>query len=456
MVGDRVKHSLSPLLHNAVAISKDLPFSYQRTAILPGAFKEWALSERSHFLDAFSVTVPFKEDAYEICAALSQSATICKSVNCMIRREDGSYVGHNTDWHGFEEALYHHFDARFDFKLPVAVLGSGGVARTAVLVLADLGFKEIYLRSRKQEKAESFCESLDGALKELGDAKLVPCTTLPKREFALCVNATPLGFNKEDPLALSEEEILRSAYIFDMVYKQRGETALVTRARELGTQAASGKEMLVYQAAAALIFWHEAIGLYGLLNYEEICGYMFEAMDAAPKRRHVALIGYMGSGKSRQGRSLARDYNLPFKDIDELVVKKAGKSIAEIFATDGEEAFRDLESKALLEALEQDEPSIISCGGGLPLRAQNRKALQLHALTFYLDVGADELKARLKRSIERKGSSRPLHADGQSLLELESKLESRQIYYEQCSDRIIEVKAGENAATVLHKIKEEL
>lgn len=82
---------------------------------------------------------------------------------------------------------------------------------------------------------------------------------------------------------------------------------------------------------------------------------------------HIYLIGFMCSGKTTLGHALAKRLSMPFYDLDDYVESKAGMSISRIFETHGEDAFRDLESRALAE-LSQGAPAIIACGGGTPCR----------------------------------------------------------------------------------------
>ena len=110
-------------------------------------------------------------------------------------------------------------------------------------------------------------------------------------------------------------------------------------------------------------------------------------------RRHIVLIGPMGSGKSTLGRVLATRLQLPFVDVDADIVAAAGMSIPAIFTAEGEAGFRQRESLALAAAL-TSAPSVIATGGGAVLCADNRAAIQTAAAVVYLHVSAD---AQLRR-----------------------------------------------------------
>ena len=91
--------------------------------------------------------------------------------------------------------------------------------------------------------------------------------------------------------------------------------------------------------------------------------------------RHIILTGFMGAGKTTVGKLLAQKLGCPFLDTDQLIQQQAGMSISRIFAEKGEETFRSLETAILKEAWTQEEAWVLSVGGGLPMREENRSAM---------------------------------------------------------------------------------
>lgn len=119
------------------------------------------------------------------------------------------------------------------------------------------------------------------------------------------------------------------------------------------------------------------------------------------KKDPVWLIGFMGSGKSTHGARLARSLDYTFTDMDEYITGKAGKSIPEIFSTQGEAAFREMERRAV-EELSKLEGIVISTGGGAPCHHDLMDQMNRTGLTVYLRLSPEALADRLKKSKTRR------------------------------------------------------
>lgn len=149
---------------------------------------------------------------------------------------------------------------------------------------------------------------------------------------------------------------------------------------------------------------------------------------------HLFVIGFMGSGKSSVGRLLAADLDVPFIDLDESIVTSAGLSIAEIFESQGEETFRQLETEALL-SLQDASPSVVACGGGVVLSPANRAALKRMGKVLYLKVDAAEALARIGDT-----STRPLLSGPAGTMAATSLLASRECLYAALADEAIDTR----------------
>lgn len=115
---------------------------------------------------------------------------------------------------------------------------------------------------------------------------------------------------------------------------------------------------------------------------------------------NIVLIGFMGSGKSTVGKVLAPRLGKKFVDLDHMIVERAGRSIADIFATDGEAAFRQMESQVLADVLANTE-QVISTGGGAVLAEANRQLMRENGLVVWLRTDVDVLIQRMQYDTTR-------------------------------------------------------
>jgi shikimate kinase len=163
---------------------------------------------------------------------------------------------------------------------------------------------------------------------------------------------------------------------------------------------------------------------------------------------NIYLVGMMGAGKTTVGRILARKLKYRFFDTDELIVRVAHQSIAEIFDREGEEAFRELESKVLGE-LSAYQNSVVATGGGIVTRSMNWGYLH-YGVVVWLDVPVDQLYDRL-----RSDTTRPLLQEGEIKSKLQSLLKERERFYTQADVRVY-AGVGERPEAVATRAIEEI
>lgn len=152
------------------------------------------------------------------------------------------------------------------------------------------------------------------------------------------------------------------------------------------------------------------------------------------KGKNIILIGFMGCGKTTTGLKLSYRLHMPVDDTDKLIERKQGRSITDIFAQDGEEAFRQMETDLLREISEKRYEHIISVGGGMPVREENQKLLKQCGTVFYLRAKAETIYERLKSD-----TSRPLLLCADPLARIKDLLAERGAAYEACADVILDV-----------------
>lgn len=160
-------------------------------------------------------------------------------------------------------------------------------------------------------------------------------------------------------------------------------------------------------------------------------------------RRHVALVGLPGAGKTRVGRALAKRLDCSFMDSDEEVERVAGATVSSIFARHGEAAFRALEREAIQRFM-QSEPGVIALGGGAFEASSVREALVERALVVWLNVAEDVLVERLRRS-----GGRPLLAGADLRERLRALSAARLACYAQAHLRVAAVTSAEMTERIL-------
>lgn len=157
--------------------------------------------------------------------------------------------------------------------------------------------------------------------------------------------------------------------------------------------------------------------------------------------RGIVLVGYRGTGKTTVGRILAERTRRPFLDLDREVEARAGKSIPAIFTEDGEPAFRDLESRAVLDLADRAAGSVVATGGGAILAEANRKALRAFGFVAWLAADVETLARRL-RSSRRGVDDRPALTSAGTIAEIAEVLEARLPLYREAADAEVDASQG--------------
>lgn len=159
--------------------------------------------------------------------------------------------------------------------------------------------------------------------------------------------------------------------------------------------------------------------------------------------RPVFLVGFMGAGKTSVARKLARMAGVASVDMDTYIERCEHKRVKEIFAEVGEDGFRAIETQTLYELGMKKDPMVVSCGGGVVLRPENRKALSELGLVVYLSVTAAEAASRISDV-----SSRPLFGDLQNAQRV---IDERLPLYEEVADVTIDT-VGRGSSSIAHEV----
>jgi shikimate kinase len=167
----------------------------------------------------------------------------------------------------------------------------------------------------------------------------------------------------------------------------------------------------------------------------------------------VFLIGYRGTGKSTIGRILASRLGFDFRDADDEIERRAGKSIAAIFADEGEPAFRDLEAKVVAD-LCKSKRHVIALGGGAVMSEVNRTAVRTSGIVIWLRASVEALTERLAAD-EATQSRRPNLTSAGGLNEIEAVLSAREPIYRACATFEVDTE-GKTPVAVVDEILKRL
>jgi shikimate dehydrogenase len=243
VIGSPVKHSLSPVLHNAAFRALDLDWVFLAFEVPSGDAVSAVTGARSLGIQGLSVTMPHKAAVLPALDRLSPAAERLGAVNTITTR-GGLLVGESTDGPGFIDALRE--DEGFDpAGRRCVVLGAGGAARAVVLALAEAGATDITVVNRTPERAEA-AAALAGASGRAGSAEAVEGADL-------VINATPVGMT-DGELPVDAARLGPGQLVVDLVYHP-AVTPLVSAARARGATAVNGLGMLIHQAAHAFLLW---------------------------------------------------------------------------------------------------------------------------------------------------------------------------------------------------------
>jgi shikimate kinase len=166
----------------------------------------------------------------------------------------------------------------------------------------------------------------------------------------------------------------------------------------------------------------------------------------------IFLIGFMGSGKTHWGKQVAAKLNLPFYDLDEVIVLAEEQSVSDIFASKGEEYFRSREKQILEQLVDENESMVLSCGGGTPCFYNNIEFMKKYGAVVWLNTDVEVimqrlLKERLKRPLLKDIKDEDLKHF------IFKKLNERRMYYEQADVTIYQedaISMNDFIQTVLH------
>ena len=349
LIGEKLGHSFSREIHGRIA-----DYEYELCEI-PKDKLDGFMKARD--FAGINVTIPYKEAVIPYLDEVDGSARAIGAVNTVVNR-GGRLIGYNTDYAGAAAMIRY---AGIDMLgKKVLVLGTGGTSKTLSHVARDMGAAEIVTVSRT---ARDGCVTYAEALENHVDADVI-------------INTTPVGmYPSVDATPIDIEKIPNLSGVVDVIYNPL-ETNLVRAAKDRGIRATGGLYMLAAQAvyASAHFLGNDADD--GLIRRVYL--------DTLREKMNIVLCGMPSCGKTTVGGIIAEKTGRRFVDTDDMIRESSGREIAEIFATDGEAAFRALEREAVATAAKMSG-CVIATGGGAVIDHSNVNALRRGGMIFFID-----------------------------------------------------------------------
>ncbi|WP_440920216.1 shikimate dehydrogenase [Candidatus Pelagibacter sp.] len=242
VIGNPIKHSLSPQLHNYWLEQNNIKAVYKKIKLEESEIENFILKIKNQEINGCNVTVPFKKIVIPFLDKLSSEAEHTQSVNT-ICFDNGDLVGYNTDIGGFQKAIN-----SLNYKVKdkeILILGAGGVVPSIIFALNKMEASKITVSNRTYKKAENLRT-------QFNKINIVNWGEVP--DFDMIINATSIGLNNES-INLNTTNIGDGKFFYDVIYNPR-ETNFLKEGKKLGNQIENGKLMFIYQAFEAFKLWH--------------------------------------------------------------------------------------------------------------------------------------------------------------------------------------------------------
>jgi len=386
VAGNPVLPSMSPALFRAALAGMPTGGAYVRLAARSAC--EALRFAMQAPLAGMNVTAPFKEEMAALVQAGDEAVRTTGAVNVVVNR-DGALEGYNTDCVGVVGALT--AQGCNPAGKRALVFGAGGAAKAAAYALKSAGASSVVMLNRTLSRAQAAAARLGCSAAPLGE--------LSRRleEADILVSCVPRALSALPGLSLSSRLV-----VLDADYHG---SSLELFARESGCWVVSGRDWLLHQAVGThLLFAGTSAPLQSLADA------LAPSVPRPWHKRNVALLGFMGAGKTAVGPLVAARLGFGFVDSDQEIQKSAGVDVHAIFEQRGEQGFREIES-AVVRRLESAVQTVFSLGGGAFTTADNFERTCRNAMVVWLWADADTCWARAADGTRPLlGSSEQAHA----------------------------------------------
>ncbi|WP_419149109.1 shikimate dehydrogenase [Pseudoalteromonas 'SMAR'] len=247
--GNPIKHSKSPAIHVQFAQQCRQQLSYEAILTPLEQFQQTVTAFFAQGGRGANVTVPFKEQAYQFADSLSERAALAGAVNTLLKEDNGTISGDNTDGEGLVQDLLNHQVTLSGAS--ILLVGAGGAARGCIYPLFQAGVKQIWVTNRTEEKAQQLATQFQG----FGNISASSLEAVSNSDFDIIINSTSSSLNGEVP-ALDSNVVADCKVAYDMFYSTQ-QTSFLQWVAQHNRQAQliDGIGMLVEQAAEAFYLW---------------------------------------------------------------------------------------------------------------------------------------------------------------------------------------------------------
>jgi len=244
--GNPISQSRSPAIHQNFAAQTEQKLSYKSALVALDAFEQTVTEFSATGGKGANITVPFKEQALELCHHLSERARLAGAVNTLTFK-NGLIYGDNTDGLGLVQDLLNN-----DILLEnsrVLLLGAGGAARGVILPLLEQKVAQLVLANRTVSKAKTLCQ-------QFSDSRMIACgfDEIENQHYDVIINATSASLSGTVP-PISDQLVSRETVCYDMVYAKEATPFLIWAKQHHAKKSIDGLGMLVGQAAESFNIW---------------------------------------------------------------------------------------------------------------------------------------------------------------------------------------------------------
>ncbi len=256
LIGYPLGHSLSAVIHKAGFKSLGVDATYDILETDPEDLVERVKFFKRENFGGFNVTIPLKLPISLFVQEVDKYADIAGAVNTVKINPDKTFKGYNTDAMGFKKAIPSSIDLK---GKNIALLGTGGASRAAVLALSELGVKYIGVYTRNIPNAMDYMAYMRRKFPNIEFESHQIDSVRDLSKYDMLVNTTPIGMlGRSADMTPIEENVLKtlpeSAVVYDVIYNPK-KTILLKLAENLGLETINGLDMLIYQAVSAQEIW---------------------------------------------------------------------------------------------------------------------------------------------------------------------------------------------------------